>query len=281
YCKSCAMDRAARHTTEETHLPPPEDDANPYAIDDGDSEAAALLPAGMLDLPGQQGQCPGCMHLMPPGTKICISCGYNIEKGIQSSTKIERSAGKGGRKYRCRECGYDLQGLRSQVCPKCGTRIRLSKTEKQERLEREVVIQEWKKPAIWFAIGFTGMMILYAGFGGIEAMIAYPILLGFQVVLGYCVLWLCFNFLGDIGTPLLNLVRLAGIYTLVDLIGVATGFIPIIGWLIQLLAYIGLFSTTFETDLQDAFLVIVLTWIVKVAFLILLAMYFPDLLAGL
>ncbi len=81
------------------------------------------------------------------------------------------------------------------------------------------------------------------------------------------------------GTPLLNLARLAGLYALLDLIGYVLGFIPLIGWLITLIFYIGFFSDLFETDWQDAFLVIFLTGAVKIALAVLLVMYLPALLS--
>jgi hypothetical protein len=90
--------------------------------------------------------------------------------------------------------------------------------------------------------------------------------LAVQVLVGYAVLWVCFAFLGDLGTPLLNLLRLAGIYALVDLIGAVAGLLPIVllPWAISLACYVGLFSDAFDTDWAESLLVIVLTGLVKI-----------------
>jgi len=282
FCKACLDTRSAsdRRTDPAPAAPSPGEDA--YDLDDADP-GASPLPIEFLDHVEQSTQCPGCMHSMPPGAKVCVSCGYHVERGIQSSTHIERSKGKGGRKYVCRECGYDLTGLRSGVCPECGTRIRLARSEVQEQLERDVLVQAWRKPLIWLAVGFAGMSIAFL-IQGLPVMVPiYAVWLGAQVLVGLAVLWMCFNFLGDLGTPLLNLVRLSGIYAMVDLVGMVTGFvpIPIIPWVITLLVYVGLFSDAFETDWQDAILVIVLTGMAKFGLALVAVLYLPSLLASL
>ncbi len=278
FCKTCAMAHAKKPAAAE---PAPDDD--PYALDDSDP-GASPLPIEMLDYVDRSPPCPVCMHSMPPEAKVCVACGYHVEKGIQSSTQIEKTKTKrGGRKYECRECGYDLRGLRSGICPECGTRVKLTKEEERERIARDVLKEEWRKPGIYFGVGAGGLALFHTAMGQPEALVGYSILLGVQILVGYAVLWLCFNFIGDIGTPLLNLVRLASIYVMVDLIGVFVGFIPIfiIPFVIKLLAYIGLFSDAFDTDWQDSFIVIFLTWLAKFALLIIAVFYLPQLFAGL
>jgi hypothetical protein len=280
FCKACAMDKVAQPEKPAAPAASTGDDGDPYSLDEADP-GAAPLPIEMLDYAEQGTQCPGCMRTMPAGAKVCVSCGYNVEKGIQSSTLVEKSGGKRGRKYQCRECGYDLRGLRSAVCPECGTPMRLSKTDKKAQRDREMMIEEWKKPAIWFAIGFVAMMFIYFVSAGPVALIAYPVYLAVQVLVGYCVLWMCFSFLGDTGTPLLNFARLAGIYAIVDLVGFFAGFIPFLGWIITLIFYIGFFADLFDTDWQDAFLVIFLTGAVKIGLMVLFVIYLPGIMASL
>lgn len=284
FCKACAAAHAGRAAPAPAPASQPvaqadtQPDEHPYALDDADP-GSSPLPIELLDHVERSTPCPACMHSMPPGAKVCVACGYHVEKGIQSSTQIEKTKTKRGRKYQCRECGYDLRGLRSGVCPECGTRIKLTKEEERERIARDVLKEEWRKPGIYFAVGAGGLALFHTILGQPEALVGYAILLAAQILVGYAVLWLCFSFLGDIGTPLLNLVRLASIYVVVDLIGVFVGFIPIfiIPFVIKLLAYIGLFSDAFDTDWQDAFLVIFLTWLAKVALLLIAVFYIPQL----
>ncbi len=264
YCKSCAMDRAASHATEEAHLPPPEDDANPYAIDEGDFGTAAPLPAGMLDLTDRSSPCPACMHSMPPGAKVCVSCGYQVDKGIQTSTKVEKRKGRPG--YPCEHCGYDLTGLRSTVCPECGKPNNFSRKHRLNTgLTSQMLRDEYRKPAVWFAVGFVAVGIVLAIKGEPLGFVVYAILLAFQLPLMLIGLWLCQKtFLGDIGTPLLNLVRLAGALALgnaVDTI-IPFGFFFLTPGLIVFWAVL---MDLFEIDLRDAIITGIIMGIIKIA----------------
>lgn len=291
FCKSCAMAKAAAGKGQGKAVAaasPVHEAAAPIVEDayDLDDPGGGALPVDMLSHARQQKGCPVCMRTLAPDARICVGCGYDIEKGIQSSTLVEKAAGKGKdrnkRGYQCQNCGYNLEGLRDPVCPECGTRVNTSrKARLREDVAREVLIQEWRKPAAWFAVGFVGMAIIYAAFGDFTGIGYYAAYLGASVLVGYVVLWMCFNLIGDVGTPLLNLVRLAGIYALVDLVSFFLGFIPIliVPWVIKMLVYVGLFSDAFETDWQDAFLVIVLTGIAKFGVLIAVMFYLPDALA--
>lgn len=276
FCKTCAMDYAARKREPAAAAPPPDED--PYDLDDFDP-GSSPLPIDMIDQTERSTQCPACMHSMPPGAKVCVSCGYHVEKGIQSSTHIEKSKGKRGRVYQCRECGYDLTGLRSGVCPECGTKIRHNKkADWDAQTERDVVHEEWRKPAIAGAIGAAAICAILGSRGELDILPYYGMLLGAEVVLGFIILWLSFHFLGDIGTPLLNLARLTALYLVVDAIWILLWPIPSF-WVrngAMGLAYLGLFTNFFDVHWEDAWIVMLINGVVKFALVITLVLMFMN-----
>ena len=291
FCKACVDARTNQRTAEQT-VPSAGDE--PFELDDGDAfqiaeeePGARPLPIDLLDQTEPVRGCPICLKSMPKGAKICVSCGYDAVKGIQSSTLVEKAASKkkrGKRGYLCAKCGYDLEGVPEPVCPECGTRVNLSRRDRlRQEAAAEVYHNEWKKPLIWLAVGVLGMSIVYLASGVPSAILIYAALLTVQIIIGYIVLWMCSSFLGDIGTPLLNLTRLAGIYAMVDLVGFFLGFIPVllIPFVIKLGVYVGLFCSAFDTDWQDAIIVIFLTGLAKFAIVLLVMFYMPDLLANL
>lgn len=61
--------------------------------------------------------CPSCGSGMRPDAVLCLACGYNQASG-------ERMAGEAAIEVPapvpCASCGYDVRGLKSDVCPECG-----------------------------------------------------------------------------------------------------------------------------------------------------------------
>lgn len=264
FCKACAMAHAKKPAAAEPAGPAPDD--NPYTLDDS-APGASPLPIEMLDYVDRSPPCPACMHSMPPDAKVCIACGYHVEKGIQSSTLIQRKAGKrGSPAYACEHCGYDLTGLRSPTCPECGNRVNLSP---KHRLHRDAATdqlrEEYTKPAVWFAVGFVVTGIVLAIKGDPMAFVGYAILFAVQLPFMLAGLWLCQKtFLGDIGTPLLNLVRLAGGLAL----GNAVDTIIPLSFLFMtpgLIVFWGVLMDLFEIELREAVITGIIMGIVKIA----------------
>ncbi len=276
FCKACAMAHAGRAGPRAAATAEP--DERPYNLDDAEP-GASPLPIEMLDHAERSTPCPACMHSMPPGAKVCVACGYHVEKGIQSSTQIEMSKGKGGRKYQCRECGYDLTGLRSGVCPECGTKIRINKkADWDAQTEREVIRAEWTKPAVAGVIGAVAVCAVLNMQGNLDLLPYYGILLTGEVLVGFVILWISFFFLGDLGTPLLNLARLTALYLVVDSIWLLFSSIPgvYIRTGLPALAYVGLFMNFFDVYWEDAAAVLIINWIAKMAILVTAILMFSN-----
>ncbi|HZW09506.1 MAG TPA: hypothetical protein VFF69_06360 [Phycisphaerales bacterium] len=261
YCKACSLHAAA---------------LGAVSADPSDATLArAAVPYELAapEPPPEPETCPICAHQHAPGAQVCTYCGFDEAVGPASSRVYRKAARKQGQRSaegpRCRECGYSLAGLHGPkpVCPECGTPgSLLFKDDFHAELEREVIRREWTKPAVWLAVGLTGMLAASAIRAGPLGLAVYPVALVVQVLVGYGVLWACFTFLGDLGTPLLNLLRLAGIYALVDLIAAVAGLLPVVilPWAISLACYVGLFSDAFDTDWSESLLVIILTGAVKI-----------------
>lgn len=69
--------------------------------------------------------CPVCFHRYPPEAGFCANCGYDPQRGIQSSRFIEASrAPRQGHAsqplYACPQCHHDMAHATSLVCPECG-----------------------------------------------------------------------------------------------------------------------------------------------------------------
>ncbi|HZW09507.1 MAG TPA: zinc ribbon domain-containing protein [Phycisphaerales bacterium] len=277
FCRSCAEGRAAgaRVAAPPAREPltlPPEIEADPYEIDPG----ASPVPVEMAGAVEPTRPCPVCMRSMAPGARICVSCGYDGAKGVQTSTLVEKSTRKGKRGHFCAACGYDLKGLREPVCPECGTRVSSKKVRLDEGMKAQVLSEEYLKPAVWFGIGFAIVAIALAVQGEPMGFVGYAILLAVQLPLMWIGLWLCQKtFLGDLGTPLLNLVRLAGALGLgngVDAV-IPFGFLSITPGLIVFWAVL---MDLFEIDLLDAIWTGIVMALIKIAGAVLFAVALAD-----
>ncbi|MDQ7012456.1 MAG: zinc ribbon domain-containing protein [Planctomycetota bacterium] len=290
YCKACASERAradddaapgvaagaaggAVGAAAAAALP---EDPDTFELDNADP-GARPLPIEMLDNTEPTRNCPMCFRSMPRDAKICVSCGYDPEKGIQSSTKIVKKAGKGWTKrtrgYRCDNCGYDLAGLPEPVCPECGTRVDLSRRARlDEQIRSQTFHMEYKKPMVWFAIGFVIVGIALAVKGEPMGFLGYAILLVMQLPFMLLGLWLCQKtFLGEIGTIPLNTVRIASALALGNAVD---EILPISFFFITpgMIVYLVVLMDLFDIDLSDAIWAAVIMFLAKIG-ATLLAVY--------
>ena len=281
YCKACAAERAR---TDDDAAPgvaagtaggavgaaaasARPDDADTFDLEEVDP-GARPMPIEILDNAEPTRNCPMCFRSMPRDAKICVSCGYDPAKGIQSSTRIVKKAGKGwaqrSRGYRCDTCGYDLAGLPEPVCPECGTRVDLSRRARlDEQIRSQTFHMEYKKPLFWFAIGFVVVGISLAVKGKPMGFVGYVVLLAMQLPFMLAGLWLCQKtFLGDVGTIPLNTVRIASALALG---GAVDEILPISFFFITpgTIVYLGVLMDLFDIDLADAIWVTVVMFLTK------------------
>lgn len=198
----------------------------------------------------------------------CPSCGFDERAGLSPSTVIgKRPIGKSG--MTCAKCGYDMTGLPSPRCPECGTVVIAKNRRAYDREEsRRIAIETYRTPLLMLGIG-GGILFLTAlftaGFAGAAILMlsyAVQVPIGLAVFLFCCMLWIGFD------APIhLTALRLAAIYTVVDLVYHVIGYFlpfPILTWFIAVIVYIGLLSELLEMEWQDAAMVGVLTYAAKV-----------------
>jgi predicted RNA-binding Zn-ribbon protein involved in translation (DUF1610 family) len=269
-CKTCDEAGAAGQ-----HQPPagPAKERDPYALEDD----APLT--GLPDDVRHPRACPVCSNSMPPDAKICVGCGFDPARGIQTSTLIEKTEGRDGRKHRCESCGYEITGIREPVCPECGERINLSRTRQHDRrIRAQVLEQEYLKPAVWLGAGFLVVSIAMAIRGAPLGFAWYAALLAVQLPFMWVGFWMCQKlFLGDIGTPLLNLLRLAGALALGDAVD---EIIPLSLFFLTpgLIVFWAVLMDLFEIDLHQAILTGIIMAVLKIAGAIGVAMLLAEFL---
>lgn len=287
YCKACVSERdrtdhhadtgvaagAASGAVGAAVAAPLPDDPDTFDLDDADP-GARPMPIEMLDNAKPTRSCPMCFRSMPGDAKICVSCGFDPAKGIQTSTKIEKKAGKGWRNrrraYRCDTCGYDLAGLPEPVCPECGTRVDLSRRRKMDSaIKSQTFHMEYKKPLVWLAFGFVAVAIALAVKGAPLGFLGYGVLLVVQVPVMLAGLWVCQKtFLGEVGTFTLNAVRITSALALGDAVD---EILPISFLFVTpgTIVYVGVLMDLFDIDFWDAVWTAVVMLIAKIGATIL------------
>lgn len=85
----------------------------------------------------EERNCPACGVVVPLGTSLCKSCGFDYELGY-SPKAVEKQTTVKRYKPPCVHCGYDRSGMNDdEPCPECSKKNRVKKTVKEkEAMER-------------------------------------------------------------------------------------------------------------------------------------------------
>lgn len=89
--------------------------------------------------------CAGCGALMRPGTAICSECGLNSATGVYIGTG--KAPGTSGA---CAKCGYSMAGLKTPVCPECGT-VNAARSRTRREGKPSLFRDELLEPLIYLA----------------------------------------------------------------------------------------------------------------------------------
>ncbi len=130
---------------------------------------------------------------------------------------------------------------------------RFSRARWEERLaeDREASRRsdraEYVKPLVMLLVGggvVMGRLLLSPGeTAAATTALLYPVLLAIELAFGVAGLWVVAKlWLGGAGPLGLAILRLAGIYTAVDLLAVIIAPLFFVGWLIQLVCYVCLLA---------------------------------------
>jgi hypothetical protein len=100
--------------------------------------------------------CAGCGTVMGPGAVICSHCGLNSATGLYIGTG--KAPGATGA---CAKCGYSLAGLKTPVCPECGT-VNPAGRRLRPGTPASLFREEWLEPVIYFGVALflAGLSLL-------------------------------------------------------------------------------------------------------------------------
>lgn len=212
--------------------------------------------------------CSVCIRPMAPGTVVCMNCGHDTRKGIQTSSLVQKTrTKKGERELKCPNCGYDMTGAPGLTCPECGHRVDIARPDRHIKSARNDTVRDaYRKPILMILIGLVGVSLFMSMFGQGDDLPTYFLFYAISVpigILGFflcCMIWLGFD------APWhLTALNLAAVYAVTDLVQACAGLIPIplVPLLISLLCYMGLLSSMLDLEWEDTWLVAVVTFLIK------------------
>ncbi len=238
------------------------------------SESAATqeeldtVPIEPMGEPFEGKRCGVCGAPMGRGSHVCGLCAYDDRLGIQSSQRIRTVAEDGRRIVKCRQCGYDLSGLRTAKCPECGTE-NIEKPNLLAGVEEESALAAVRTPAIALVVGLVGTLAIAGGLKQADGLIAAVQMLALLFPLALVITFAClFLWIGMDSPWPITALQICGAAALFAL-GATVGFIPLDGNPI-LSGVIGFFtlwaSLTYllELDLEQGCLVAVAIFITYV-----------------
>ena len=185
----------------------------------------------------------------------------------RQASSAQRPAPRGGAK--CPKCGYDLAGIRGEVCPECGGKVTIAvlnaaakRASAKQSLGKDV--RRATLTAV-IALGAVAGVLAVMGEIGLYPMflLSYAIFvpLGLAVYFGCCMAWIGFDQPWRITT-----LRLIAIYAVADAVALMIGMVlpvPIVGSVIAVIVSISLMMKWLDLELHDAVLVSVITFVVK------------------
>jgi len=239
-------------------------------IDLGSDPALDTIPlAPRAETTITRAPCPNCNAAMKPGQTRCSLCGkisslFEVQHGRRTAAEGPRTE-----PLRCKQCNYDLAGLRDLVCPECGTRNTVSsQSESLSEVSEEVTRWEYQKPAIMAAIGFVLAFLITGIDDGWSDAVWFAAGFPVRVTLITGAFIVCgLSWVGLDAPFKLTLLRFAGILGLVDLAAALLGAstLPFSGLLMFLgggILYVYLLVELFDLDVQDAWGVAAVTYVV-------------------
>jgi len=218
------------------------------AAAEDDLDAIPLAPA---EAPAGTKPCGVCGGPMAFDSPVCSICGYDERVGFESSRHAQSTFTKDEREVKCRQCGYDLRGLRSSRCPECGTdnaRVLASRWIDQVPTFADK-LTKWK-PVIAFAVGFAVSMAIGAS---MDFIVEELILHGVMSVIGFLVVSMCVvMWLGNDTTWGMLFVRVAAIYAVTHAIGSGLRFLIGVQFLVSgVQIFLTMFVAVWLMDLDD------------------------------
>lgn len=229
--------------------------------------------------------CTACGGAMPVGADRCPTCGLIVVSTPENmSPRMPQAPPKPGMRV-CRECGYDMAGLRQDLCPECGTvnasvsasGMGMGNTARSEYLDevsREVEKEEYRKPLIMICIGLVAVVafvsLVVGRTSGIKAatlsLTVYAVAFPFRVIVDVVAFWLCgLLWLGFDAPWKLTAWRFAGTLAVCDAVWILLGsYFGIFGFLVFGAIYALCLVQLFDLEWFDARIVAFITFVVNI-----------------
>jgi len=221
-------------------------------------------------------RCPNCSSTLAVGAQSCAYCGFDRRTNAQTAsvqmTPAQMALAGIRMPSKCGACGYSFKGLTSPRCPECGWNVPLRPSHERWRAEdsKRTVKSAYQTPLLMFFIGLTAAFAIRAGLAqhdGVPVqgvLVVYAVGFAVSYVIGLVVLAIAAKIVGYAAPVGLTMIRLAGIYAVMDAINPLLMFIPILGWIVSIFIYVQLMMSLLELELQDAMILGVLTFAAKV-----------------
>ena len=212
-------------------------------------------------------RCPGCSADVRSTTDRCGVCGFEFGRPAGSGASGAPGAvspKKRGKKDLCASCGYDMSGLQGRRCPECGEFAPVTGRDhdRVRSIQAEHRYMQYWKPLTMFVVGMVGVALVLTLSGEAESIPSYFIGLVMSVPIGLATYWiLCVIWIGFDEPLKVIALKLLGIYAVVDLVSVVMDQlpIPVVGWLVPTVTYIGLLASMLDLEYVEAIAVAVAT----------------------
>lgn len=225
--------------------------------------------------------CPNCARPLSGDAVICMGCGFNRQTGRNVTTAMEEAEGGAPAKrkarkpdvltpLKCKQCGYDMQGLKSLTCPECGTenRLRSAKRERELAESKRIARKAWISPVIMTAVGLGITCSIVAAAEGGPAVVGHLMNFGISLVIGFIVYFVCSLMWIGFDEPIpMTALRLMGAIALGNIGFTLVGLSPIrpmLLWAAPTIVYFLILSHVMEIDYEDAVIVAIITSVIKV-----------------
>ncbi len=235
---------------------------------------------------GVQRTCPNCGTVLAPDVVMCMSCGFNTKTGravsvMVAAEPVDEFVPRDRSIKKCRQCGYDLAGIKTARCPECGlVNMPVTKREIEQKESRAIGRREYTKPIIIFAVAFGIFLAFAASLGATRNFLEISLIkYGVNVPLGMAVYFVCcMMWIGFDAPWRLTALRLLATYTVVDLVAIFAFFIPFpaVGLITIAVATAAMMVELMDLDFQDALIVAVLTMLARIVLGMVILVYLHN-----
>lgn len=221
-------------------------------------------------------RCPTCSSTLAVGAQSCAYCGFDRRTSVRSAsvamTPAQMALAGLRMPSKCGGCGYSFKGLTSPRCPECGWNVPIGPSHERWRGEdrKRTVRSAYQTPLLMFFIGILAAISIRAGLAQHDgdsvsgALLYYAVAYSASYIIGLVVLAIAARLVGYSAPVGLTMIRLAGIYAVMDAINPLLMFLPILGWIVSIFIYVQLMMSLLDLELQDAMILGVLTFAAKV-----------------